>query len=86
VPIVHLSAPSVTLRDRTHPRPRNEKNPSERGFSEEAHTGFEPVLPPKAGGNPDSGSRGRIAPDSELNPHLRAVLERLKERDRERQR
>ena len=52
----------------------------------EAHTGFEPVLPPKVGDKPDSGSRGQIAPGSELNPHLRAVLERLKERDRERRR
>jgi hypothetical protein len=51
---------------------------------EEAHTGFEPVLPPKAGEKPDSGSRGRVAPGSELNPHVRAVLERLKERDPER--
>jgi hypothetical protein len=49
-----------------------------------AHTGFEPVLPPNAGGKPNSGSAGEIAPGSELNPHLRAVLERLKERDRER--
>jgi hypothetical protein len=53
---------------------------------EEAHTGFEPVLPPNAGGKPDSGSRGKNALGSELNPHLRAVLERLKERDRERRR
>jgi hypothetical protein len=52
----------------------------------EAHTGFEPVLPPKPGGKPDSGSRGEIAPGSRLNPHLAAVLERLKERDRERER
>jgi hypothetical protein len=52
----------------------------------EAHTGFEPVLPEKARGRPDSGSRGRVAPGSELNPHLRAVLERLKERDREKRR
>ena len=44
------------------------------------------MLPPNAGGKPDSGSRGRIAPGSELNPHLQAVLERLKERDRERER
>ena len=50
----------------------------------EAHTGFEPVLPPNAGGKRDSGSRGQNAPGSELNPHLLAVLERLKERDRER--
>jgi hypothetical protein len=42
------------------------------------------VLPPNAKDKPDSGSRSRIAPGSELNPHLRAVLERLKERDRER--
>ena len=41
------------------------------------------MLPPNAGGKPDSGSRGQIAPGSELNPHMRAVLERLKERDRE---
>ena len=51
-----------------------------------AHTGFEPVLPENAGGKPDSGSRRQIAPVSELNPHVRAVLERLKERDRERRR
>jgi hypothetical protein len=51
-----------------------------------AHTGFEPVLPPNAVGKPDSGSGGEIAPGSELNPHLRAVLERLKKRDRERAR
>jgi hypothetical protein len=44
------------------------------------------VLPPNAESKRDSGSRGQIAPGSELNPHLRAVLERLKERDRERQR
>jgi hypothetical protein len=40
---------------------------------EKAHTGFEPVLPPKAGRKPPSGSRGRVTPGSELNPHLRAV-------------
>jgi hypothetical protein len=60
-----------------------------RGFMsdrEEAHTGFEPVPPAKAGDKPDSRSKGQIAPGSELNPHLRAVLERLKERDRERRR
>jgi hypothetical protein len=44
------------------------------------------VLPENAGAKPNSGSRGRIAPGSELNPHLRAVLERLKERDRKRER
>ena len=44
------------------------------------------MLPPKAVGKLDSGSRGPNAPGSELNPHLRAVLERLKERDRERRR
>ena len=42
------------------------------------------MLPPNAGGKRDSGSRGQNAPGSELNPHLLAVLERLKERDRER--
>ena len=47
-----------------------------------AHTGFEPVLPENAVPKPDSGSKGRIAAGNELNPHLRAVLERLKERDR----
>jgi hypothetical protein len=52
----------------------------------EAHTGFEPVLPENAVGKPNSGGRGQNAPGSELNPHLRAVLERLKERDRERRR
>ena len=51
-----------------------------------AHTGFEPVLPAKTVGKPDSGSESRLPPGSELNPHLRAVLERLKERDRERRR
>ena len=51
-----------------------------------AHTGFEPVLQENAAGKPDSGSRGRKAPGSDVNPHLRAVLERLKERDRERRR
>jgi hypothetical protein len=51
-----------------------------------AHTGFEPVLPPNAEGKPDSCSRGRVASGSELNPHLRAILDRLKERDRERRR
>lgn len=50
----------------------------------EAHTGFEPVLPENAASTPDSGNRGQTAPGSELNPHLRAVLERLKERDRKR--
>jgi hypothetical protein len=44
------------------------------------------VLPENAEGKPDSGSKGQIAPGSKLNPHLRAVLERLKERDRERRR
>ena len=44
------------------------------------------MLPPNPRSKPDSGSRGEIAPGSELNPHLRAVLERLKERDRERHR
>ena len=44
------------------------------------------MLPPNSAGKPDSGSKGQIAPGSELNPHLRAVLERLKERDRKRQR
>jgi hypothetical protein len=44
------------------------------------------VLPPNLGGKPDSGSRGQIPPGSELNPHLRAVLERLKERNRKRSR
>ena len=42
------------------------------------------MLPENAEGKPDSGSRGLAAPGSGLNPHLRAVLERLKERDRER--
>jgi hypothetical protein len=44
------------------------------------------MLPPKADETPDSGNAGRITPSSELNPHLRAVLEGLKERDRERHR
>ena len=55
-------------------------------FDSEAHTGFEPVLPENAEDKPDSDSKGQIAPGNELNPHLRAVLERLKERDRERRR
>jgi len=67
-------------------RARTCKNPSEQAFSEEAHTGFEPVLPPNADGKPNAGSGGQIAPGSQLNPHLQAVLERLKERDRERER
>jgi hypothetical protein len=49
-----------------------------------AHTGFEPVLPEKPGTEPHSGSASEITVGSEPNPHLRAVLERLKERDRER--
>ena len=44
------------------------------------------MLPENAEGKLDSGSAGQIAPGSELNPHLRAVLERLEERDRERRR
>jgi hypothetical protein len=56
------------------------------GEGREAHTGFERVLPENAQGKPDSGSRSRIAPGSDLNPQLRAVLERLKERDKERRR
>ena len=44
------------------------------------------MLPENAECKADSGSKGQIAPGSELNPHLRAVLERLKERDRERRR
>ena len=44
------------------------------------------MLPENAGTKRDSGSAGEIAAGSELNPHLRAVLERLKERDRERRR
>ena len=44
------------------------------------------MLPENAGNKPDSGCKGRIAPGSELNPHLRAVLKRLKERDQERRR
>ena len=52
----------------------------------EAHTGFEPVLPENADVRPDSRSTSPIAPGSELNPHLRIVLDRLKERDRERRR
>ena len=44
------------------------------------------MLPENAQGKPDSGSASEIAPGSDLNPHLRAVLERLKERDRERRR
>jgi hypothetical protein len=48
-----------------------------------AATGLEPALPENAEHKPDSGIRGQIA-GSALNPYLRAVLERLKERDRER--
>jgi hypothetical protein len=44
------------------------------------------VLAENAAGKPDSGSKGQIAPGSDLNPHLLAVLERLKERDQERRR
>ena len=51
-----------------------------------AHTRFEPVLPPDSGIKPDSVSKSQIAPGSELNPHVRSVLERLKECDRERRR
>lgn len=51
---------------------------------EKAHTGFEPALPENADDEPGSGNTGQFAPGSELNPHLRAVLERLKARDRER--
>jgi hypothetical protein len=51
-----------------------------------AHTGFEPVLPENTGSKPDSGNADQIAPGNELNPHLQGVLERLKERDRERER
>ena len=36
------------------------------------------MLPPNTGGKPDSGNADQIAPGRELNPHLRAVLERLK--------
>ena len=46
----------------------------------------QPVLPEKSRGQADSGNTGPIPAGSELNPHLRAVLERLKERDRERRR
>ena len=81
--VLHPEAALVRIewnpRYRRHPR--QPKAPLSRGFK--AHTGFEPVLPPNAVGKPDSGSRGQVAPGSELNPHLRAVLERLKERDRE---
>jgi hypothetical protein len=45
-----------------------------------AHTGFEPVLPENAEAKPNSRSRGRNAPSSDLKPHIRAVLERLTER------
>jgi hypothetical protein len=58
------------------------KVPAQQVFK--AHTGFEPVLPENAPAEPDSGSGGEIAPGSELNPHLAAVLKRLKARDRER--
>jgi hypothetical protein len=73
------------IRD-SNPRGRRQKRQLKpllsRNFN--AHTVFAPVLPENAEGKPDSGSAGQIAPGSELNPHLRAVLERLKERDRER--
>jgi hypothetical protein len=45
-----------------------------------------PVLPENAEDKPHSRSRGRVAPGSELKPHEQAVLERLKQRDRERRR
>jgi hypothetical protein len=57
-----------------------------RAKGREAHTGFEPVLPENAEDKPDSRSGGPIPPGSEPNPHLRVVLERLKEHDRERRR
>jgi hypothetical protein len=44
------------------------------------------VLPPEAGGEPHSRNRGLIAPDSDLDPHLRAMLALLEERARERRR
>jgi hypothetical protein len=46
--------------------------------------GFEPVLPENAAGKPDSGSRGSGRSWQRAEPHLRVVLERLKERERER--
>jgi hypothetical protein len=83
-----LQPEAVRARDDLNPRYRRQQRQLKlalsRGFK--AHTGFEPVLPENAADRPDSGSKGRIAPGSELNPHLRAVLERLKERDPERQR
>jgi hypothetical protein len=54
------------------------------GRSRKAHTVFEPVLPENPAGKPDYANAEASTPGSELNPHLRAVLERLKERDRER--
>jgi hypothetical protein len=61
-------------------QPRQPKPALSRDFK--AHTGFEPVLPENAQAKPGSGTRNQIAPGSDLNPHLRAVLERLKERRR----
>jgi hypothetical protein len=59
------------------------------GFQSEAvkaHTGFEPVLPENRAVKPDYAKTEDNAPGSELNPHLRTILERLKERERERRR
>ena len=83
-----LHPEALTARDGLNARYRRQRRQLKLLLSRglEAHTGFEPVLPPDAGNKPDSGSASEIAPGSGLNPHLRAVLERLKERDRERER
>ncbi len=47
-------------------------------------TGFEPVLPEKGSGKANSCNTPPIGTGSDVNPHLRAVLERLKERENER--
>ena len=79
---------TVEERGDSNSRNRRQRRQLKRLLSRDfkAHTGFEPVLPPNAGRKRDSGNASQIAPGSELNPHLRAVLERLKERDRERDR
>ena len=46
----------------------------------------EPVLPENRAVKPDAANAEGDTPGSELNPHLRAVLKRLKERARERRR
>jgi hypothetical protein len=83
---LRVTTGSRKARDDLNPRYRRHSGQPKYLLSRdlEAHTGFEPVLPENAQGKPYSGSKDQIAPGSELNPHLRAVLERLRDRDRER--